>query len=78
MSVVFILTDKIIPAILIGQEGETFLLKTKDGIVREKDIYYQLTTAMAVLYEKIVAEAKELTDTNGRPTLSADSASILL
>ena len=76
--IVFILTDKVVPAIIIGQEGETFLLKTKDGIVREKDIYYQLTTAMAVLYEKIVAEAKELANSNGQPTISPDSASLLL
>lgn len=76
--IVFILTDRVVPAIIIGQEGETFLLKTKDDIVREKDIYYQLSTAMAVLYEKIVAEAKELANTNGKPTLSPDSASFLL
>lgn len=76
--IVFILTDRVVPAIIIGQEGETFLLKTKGGIIREKDIYYQLSTAMAVLYEKIVAEAKELASTNGQPTLSPDSASFLL
>lgn len=76
--IVFILTDKVTPALIIGQEGETFLLKTKDGIIREKDIYYQLTTAMAVLYEKIVAEAKELASVNNQPTLSPDSASFLL
>ena len=75
--IVFILTDRIIPAIIIGQEGETFLLKTKDGIVREKEIFYQLSTAMAVLYEKIVADAKDLAG-NGKPTLSPDSASLLL